>query len=104
MLKIMKEPGCWRAIMKTFKQYLIDEGKYPTWVRVSVGVMALKIKNLTDRIENEKDPKIQNVLIAKQNKLLGQSVIIYVHVHWFRRILKLKGPTIHFPPIITVSF
>lgn len=71
MLKMMKEPGCWRVIMKTFKQYLIAEGKYPTWLRITVGVMALKIKNLSDRIENEKDPKIQNVLIAKQNKLLA---------------------------------
>ena len=56
--------------MKTYKQF-IREGKYPTWLRVSVGVMALKVRNLTDRIENETDPIKQNTLIAKQNKLLA---------------------------------
>lgn len=71
MWKMMKVRGFYRVIMKTFKQYLIAEGKYPTWVRVSVGVMALKIKNLSDRIENEKDPIKQNALIAKQNKLVA---------------------------------
>jgi len=56
--------------MKTFKQF-IAEGKYPTWLRITVGVMAMKVRNLTDRIENETDPIKQNALIAKQNKLVA---------------------------------
>ena len=49
----------------------MSEGKYPTWLRITAGVMALKVRNLTDRIENEKDPIKQNALISKQNKLLA---------------------------------
>jgi hypothetical protein len=71
MWKMMKGLGCWRVIMKTFKQYLIAEGKYPTWLRITVGVMAMKVRNLSDRIENETDPIKQNALIAKQNKLVA---------------------------------
>lgn len=47
------------------------EGKYPTWLRITVGVMTMKVRNLTDRIENEIDPIKQNALIAKQNKLVA---------------------------------
>jgi len=56
--------------MKTYKQF-IREGKYPTWLRISVGVMALKVRNLTDRIENETDPIKQNTVIAKQKKMIA---------------------------------
>ena len=38
-----------------FKQF-VSEGKYPIWVRVTVGSIVLKIRNLSDKIENEKDP------------------------------------------------
>ena len=47
------------------------EGKYPLWVRVTVGSLVLRIKNLSIRIENETDPVKQNKLIAQQNKLLS---------------------------------
>ena len=53
-----------------FKRY-IAEGKYPIWVRVTVGSLVLKIKNLSSRIENETDPAKQNALLAQQNKLLS---------------------------------
>ena len=56
--------------MKTFKQF-IGEGKYPNWLRVGVGIMALKVKTLSDRIENESDPVKQNALISLQNKYLA---------------------------------
>ena len=47
------------------------EGKYPLWVRVTVGSLVLRIKNLYRQIENETDPVKQNKLIAQQNKLLS---------------------------------
>ena len=47
------------------------EGKYPLWVRVTVGSLVLKIKNLSIRIENETDPVKQNALLAQQNKLIS---------------------------------
>jgi len=47
------------------------EGKYPLWVRVTVGSLVLRIKNLSRQIENETDPVKQNKLIAEQNKLLS---------------------------------
>ena len=53
-----------------FKRY-IAEGKYPIWVRVTVGSLVLRIKNLSRQIENEPDPVKQNALLAQQNKLLS---------------------------------
>ena len=47
------------------------EGKYPLWVRVTVGTLVLRIKNLSRQIETETDPVKQNKLIAQQNKLLS---------------------------------
>ena len=47
------------------------EGKYPLWVRVTVGSLVLRIKNLSRQIENETDPVKQNRLIDQQNKLLS---------------------------------
>ena len=56
--------------MKSFWTF-IAEGKYPLWVRVTVGSLVLRIKNLSSRIENETDTAKQNALIAQQNKLLS---------------------------------
>jgi hypothetical protein len=55
---------------RQFNEYII-EGKYPNWVRVTTGLLVLKIRNLSIRIQREKDPKLQNDLIAQQNKLLS---------------------------------
>lgn len=54
--------------MMSFIEF-ISEGKYPTWVRLSVGTLVLRINNLTKQIEKEKNPVIQNKLISQQNKL-----------------------------------
>ena len=56
--------------MKSFRTF-IAEGNYPMWVRVTVGSLVLRIRNLSSRIENETDPVKQNALIAQQNKLLS---------------------------------
>ena len=56
--------------MMRFKQF-ISEGKYPMWVRLTVGTLVLKINNLNKQIENEEDPIKQNKLISQQNKLLS---------------------------------
>ena len=53
-----------------FKRY-IAEGRYPIWVRVTVGSLVLKIKRLSVQIQNEDDPIKQNNLIAQQNKLIS---------------------------------
>jgi len=56
-----------------FKDYVhhLHEGTYPAWVKVTVGAMVLKVRNLTGRIERETDPVKQNRLIAQQHKLLA---------------------------------
>jgi len=56
-----------------FKDYVhhLHEGTYPAWVKVTVGAMVLKVRNLSTRIERETDPVRQNRLIAQQNKLLA---------------------------------
>ena len=56
--------------MVSFKTY-ITEGKYPVWMRITVASLVMKIRNLSSKIEKEEDPTKQNVLIAKQNKLLS---------------------------------
>jgi len=56
--------------MKSFKTY-INEGKYPIWVRVTVGSLILRIRKLSQEIENEEDPVRQNRFMSQQNKLLS---------------------------------
>lgn len=56
--------------MMRFKQF-IYEGKYPTWVMVTVGALVFRIRNLSIRIQREKDPVKQNELIAQQNNLIS---------------------------------
>ena len=56
--------------MIRFKTF-VTEGKYPVWVRVTVAGLVLKIRSLTNRIQQEKDPVKQNQLIAQQNKLIS---------------------------------
>ena len=56
--------------MKSFKTY-INEGKYPIWVRVTVGSLILRIRKLSQEIDNEEDPVRQNRLMSQQNKLLS---------------------------------
>ena len=58
--------------MLSFAEYTaLNEGNYPAWVKVTVGAMVLKVRNLSIRIEREPDPMKQNRLIAQQNKLLA---------------------------------
>ena len=57
-------------MMMRFKEF-ISEGKYPMWVRLTVGALVLRINNLTKQIEREEDPIKQNKLISQQNKLLS---------------------------------
>ena len=56
--------------MQSFRSF-INEGKYPVWVKLSVGSLILKMKNLTAQIQSEPDPIKQNQLIARQNDLLS---------------------------------
>ena len=41
------------------------------WLRITVGGLVIRIKNLSKQIENEKDPQKQNKLISQQNTLLS---------------------------------
>ena len=55
-----------------FKSYSeITEGKYPMWLRVTVGGLVVKIRNLSIQIQNEEDPQKQNKLISQQNTLIS---------------------------------
>jgi len=56
--------------MKTYKQFM-TEAQYPNWLRAGVAVLVIKMRNLTQQIENETDPAKQNALIAQQNRLLS---------------------------------
>jgi hypothetical protein len=56
--------------MKTFKSFL-NEGSYPLWTKAVTAGLVLKVRNLSNQIERERDPAKQNQLIGQQNKLLA---------------------------------
>ena len=56
--------------MKTFKQF-VNEGSYPLWTKAVTAGLVLKVRNLSNQIERERDPAKQNQLIGQQNKLLA---------------------------------
>ena len=58
--------------MLRFRQFSeLKEGKYPLWLRFTVGGLVVKIRNLSTQIQNEKDPQKQNNLISQQNSLIS---------------------------------
>ena len=58
--------------MIRFKEFSqIQEGKYPMWLRFTVGGLVIKIRNLSSQIQKEKDPQVQNKLISQQNSLIS---------------------------------
>jgi len=62
--------------MKRFREFISDnnnliEGKYPNWVKFVVSGIVIKLNSLKNQIKSEKDPQKQNILISKQNTLLG---------------------------------
>ena len=58
--------------MIRFKNYIeLTEGKYPLWVRFTVGGLVLRVRGLSQKIQSETDPKKQNDLISHQNTLLS---------------------------------
>jgi hypothetical protein len=56
--------------MVGFKEYL-DEGQYPIWLKVTVGGMVMKIKNLDNMIKSENDINKKLNLLSNQNTLLS---------------------------------
>ena len=80
--------------MISFKKFInINEGKYPLWVRFSVGGIVMKIKNLQTQIETEGDVVKQNKLISHQNTLLSYISGLGVGVSSTDNVLlqRLKG-------------
>ena len=58
--------------MLRFSEYTkLTEGKYPMWVRVSVGVIVMKVRNLQSQIDVEEDPHKRDRLLSQQNTLLS---------------------------------
>ena len=78
--------------MQSFRSF-IHEGKYPVWVKLSVGSLILKMKNLSVQIQSEPDPVKQNQLIARQNDLLSYMSGLSIAVGTTDRVLikKLKS-------------
>ena len=61
--------------MLSFKSYTeLKEGRYPVWLKVVTGGLVLKVRGLSNQIQNETDPVKQNQLISKQNNLLSYIV------------------------------
>lgn len=58
--------------MLRFSQYQdLSEGKYPTWLKVVVGGIVVKLSGLQSQIESEIDQQKRDVLLGRQNRLLG---------------------------------
>ena len=51
------------------------------WLKVVVGGMVMKIRNLSLQIQSEKDPQIQNKLISQQNNLISYIVGLGIGVN-----------------------
>ena len=80
--------------MIRFKQFTeINEGKYPMWLRVTVGGLVMRIRNLSNQIQNEKDPLKQNNLISQQNSLISYITGLGIGVGSTDQVLlkRLKG-------------
>lgn len=54
-----------------YDNFELNEGKYPLWVRFTVGGIVLKIKSLETQISNEKNLQKKIDLQSKQNTLLS---------------------------------
>ena len=83
--------------MISFRQYTeIVEGKYPMWLRVTVGGLVIKIRNLSNQIQNEKDPQKQNKLISQQNTLISYISGLGIGVGSTDNVLlkKIKGTVV----------
>ena len=57
--------------MMNFKSFINEGGKHPTWVRITVGALVMKMRNLSTQIGNEPNLGKQNQLISQQNKILS---------------------------------
>ena len=82
--------------MIRFKQFTeVNEGRYPMWLRFTVGGLVIRIRNLSSQIQNEKDPQIQNKLISQQNSLISYITGLGIGVGSTDNVLlkKLKGIT-----------
>ena len=74
--------------MIRFRNFIeLNEGKYPLWVRFTVGGLVLKVRSLSQRVQTETDPKKQNDLISQQNTLLSYISGLGVGVSSTDRIL-----------------
>jgi len=56
--------------MKRFKTHF-NEGRYPTWIKVTSAALVLQVRSLSHKIATEKDLQKQNQLIAQQAKLIS---------------------------------
>ena len=82
--------------MQSFRSF-IKEGKYPVWVKLSVGSLILKMKNLTAQIQSEPDPVKQNQLIARQNDLLSYMSGLSIAVGTTDRVLMKRLKSVMSP-------
>jgi hypothetical protein len=61
--------------MLSFKSYTeLKEGRYPVWLKFVTCGLVLKVRGLSNQIQDETDPVKQNKLISKQNNLLSYIV------------------------------
>tara|TARA_B100000085_G_scaffold285606_1_gene322449 strand:- start:3337 stop:3552 length:216 start_codon:yes stop_codon:yes gene_type:complete len=51
------------------------------WLKVVVGGMVMKVRNLSLQIQSEKDPQKQNKLISQQNNLISYIVGLGIGVN-----------------------
>lgn len=51
------------------------------WLKVVVGGMVMKIRNLSLQIQSEKDPQKQNKLLSQQNNLISYIVGLGIGVN-----------------------
>ena len=82
--------------MQSFRSF-INEGKYPVWVKLSVGSLILKMKNLTAQSQSQPDPVKQHQLIARQNDLLSYMSGLSIAVGTTDRVLMKRLKSVMIP-------
>ena len=57
--------------MLSFRQFIEERKSHPMWVKGAAIGLTMKLSDLEKQIRSSKDPVKQNILIARQNKLIG---------------------------------
>lgn len=67
--------------MISFRSFTqLEEDKYSAWAKETSLFWANKVRNLTIKIQNTKNTRVQNKMIAQQNRLIARLQALGIEV------------------------